>query len=65
MPLWVLRCVKCNQDFEYSQIDDVGYASLYLPLKPEVGSASVCPNCGHKAAYKRTDLRYSASKSKA
>jgi DNA-directed RNA polymerase subunit RPC12/RpoP len=59
MAKWFLKCVKCGQEFQYSQIDDVGMADFYLPSKPNIPeNACVCPNCGHSALYKRTDLFY-------
>ena len=36
MPKWVLICKKCQVEFQHSQISDVGMASFYLPLKPEL-----------------------------
>jgi hypothetical protein len=63
MPKWILRCVKCNFEFEHSQISDVGMSSLFLQPKPQVpptGIECVCPHCGKTAAYRRTDLLYRA-----
>jgi hypothetical protein len=63
MPKWVLICKKCQVEFQHSQISDVGMASFYLPLKPELppkGTMCVCPNCGHECIYLRTDLLYRA-----
>jgi len=63
MPKWVLICKKCQVEFQHSQISDVGMASFYLPLKPELspeGQKCVCPNCGHECVYHRTDLLYRA-----
>jgi hypothetical protein len=39
MPKWILRCVKCKTEFEYSQINDVGFASLFLQPKPDFSPA--------------------------
>jgi DNA-directed RNA polymerase subunit RPC12/RpoP len=61
MPAWILICPKCKTEFQHSQISDVGMSSLYLQSKPDIsatGNACVCPNCGHSALYRRTDLLY-------
>jgi uncharacterized protein (DUF983 family) len=63
MPKWVLECPNCKFRFEHSQINDVGMALLELPFKPDLppnGVACACPNCGHGAVYRRTDLLYRA-----
>jgi hypothetical protein len=63
MPKWILQCPNCKTDFGYSQINDVGMASYYLPLKPDLppkGVKCTCPNCGSKATYQRKDLCYQA-----
>jgi hypothetical protein len=58
MPKWILKCVKCGGEFEYSQVADVGMSRLDLPSKPDLprGAVCVCPNCGHSANYKRTEI---------
>ena len=63
MAKWVLICKNCQAEFQHSQVNDVGMASFYLPLKPEIppkGNKCVCPKCGHEYRYRRTDLRYRA-----
>jgi hypothetical protein len=63
MPKWTLQCPKCDTDFEHSQIDNVGMASFYLPLKPDLPPSGVrCtyPDCGSQATYQKKDLRYRA-----
>jgi hypothetical protein len=61
MSKWILICPKCKTEFEHSQISDVGMSLLMLPEKPAFapsGNPCACPNCGHSAIYKRTDLLY-------
>jgi rRNA maturation endonuclease Nob1 len=60
MAKWILICPNCKTEFEHSQISDVGLASLLESEKPiaSTGNISVCPVCGHAAAYQRTDLLY-------
>jgi len=63
MPKWVLICKNCQAEFQHSQVSDVGMASFYLPLKPELppeNQKCVCPKCGYEGLYKRTDLLYRA-----
>jgi predicted nucleic-acid-binding Zn-ribbon protein len=66
MSAWILICPKCKTEFQHSQINDTGMSSLhnlYLPAKPDFapnGNACACPNCGHSALYRRTDLLYRA-----
>ena len=65
MPKWVLICSKCKNEFEHSQIPDVGLAWLLLAEKPPfapTGNDYVCPNCGYGATYFRTNLLYRDSK---
>jgi len=65
MAKWVLECPNCKSRFAPSQINDVGMALLELPPKPDLppnGVECACPNCGHSAVYRRTDLRYQASR---
>ena len=62
-PKWVLICKNCQTEFQHSQVSDVGMASFYLPLKPDVspeGRKCVCPKCGYEGLYQRTDLLYRA-----
>jgi hypothetical protein len=67
----VIRCLhgflfarSVKTEFQHSQINDLGMSSLhnlYLPAKPDFapnGNACACPNCGHSALYRRTDLLY-------
>jgi hypothetical protein len=58
MPKWILECVKCGNAFDYCRIDET--MPLDLPLKPDVanGGPCVCPKCGQREIYKRTDLLY-------
>jgi uncharacterized protein (DUF983 family) len=61
MTRWVLQCRNCKTDFEHSQIDDTVMANYFDAMKPklsEAGVQCVCPNCGHAAFYRRTDLLY-------
>jgi hypothetical protein len=51
-----LKCANCNQ----CAIEDT-LQSYFLPAKPdfpEGGRKFECPNCGHKATYQQTDLKY-------
>ena len=64
VPQWVLECVDCKFKFEYSQIGDVGMSGLRPQPKPDLppnGTECVCPNCGNRAVYRRTDLLYQGS----
>src|SRR4029077_15536238 len=58
MPKWILECEKCGNGFDYCRIAET--MPLDLPFKPDVanGGTCVCPNCGQRAIYKRTDLLY-------
>jgi len=59
----LLFVLICQVEFQHFQISDVGMASFYLPLKPELpptGNKCVCPNCGHESIYLRNDLLYRA-----
>jgi hypothetical protein len=60
MAKWILICTKCNTEFEYSQISDVGMARLILAEKPPIqtGQKCICQNCGFGGHYQRTDLLY-------
>jgi hypothetical protein len=63
MAKWIVICANCQVEFQHFQISDVGMASFYLPLKPELpptGNKCVCPNCGHESIYLRNDLLYRA-----
>jgi hypothetical protein len=63
MATWILQCPNWKTDFEHSQINDVGMASYYLPLKPDLppkGVECTCPRCGSKATYQRKNLCYRA-----
>jgi DNA-directed RNA polymerase subunit RPC12/RpoP len=59
MASWVLTCPKCLSEFPHSVIPQA-LADLFLPAKPELlpDTEFECPTCGHKAAYKRSDLLY-------
>lgn len=59
MAKWILECTKCKFEFEHAQVNDVGMANFYLPLRPELSKTlRVCPNCGHADQYDQADLRY-------
>ena len=63
MAKWILICANCQAEFKCSEINDVGMASFYLPLKPVLspeGQKCVCPQCGYEGVYQRTDLLYRA-----
>jgi hypothetical protein len=63
MASWVLSCRNCKSKLEYSKIADVGLANYFMPLKPEFpphGIECECPNCGYKAFYQETDIKYQA-----
>jgi hypothetical protein len=63
MASWVLSCRNCKSELEYSKIADVGLANYFMPLKPEFpphGIECECPNCGYKAFYQKTDIKYQA-----
>jgi hypothetical protein len=63
MASWVLDCAKCELKFTHSMIEDAGLVSYFLTPKPQFppgGSEFACPNCGYKAMYQRTDLKYLA-----
>jgi len=61
MPSWILECSHCGDNFTHSKIDDAGILNYLLPLKPEFppeGAEFECPNCGKKAIYERSALKY-------
>jgi predicted RNA-binding Zn-ribbon protein involved in translation (DUF1610 family) len=61
MPEWYLECQNCRSNFTHSEIDTANSTNYFLPVKPEFsagGNEFECPECGHKAIYQRTDLRY-------
>jgi predicted nucleic-acid-binding Zn-ribbon protein len=63
MANWVLSCRKCKTNFEHSKIAVAGLANYFIPLKPEFppdGIERECPNCGYKAFYQKTDIKYQA-----
>jgi len=63
MASWVLNCAKCESKFAHSTIEDADLGSYFLPPKPQFpdgGAELECPNCGYKATYQRTDLKYLA-----
>jgi DNA-directed RNA polymerase subunit RPC12/RpoP len=63
MPSWIVNCDECNSKITHSPIEYSGIVSYFLPLKPDLepqGTELECPECGEKAIYQRSDLRYQA-----
>jgi rubredoxin len=63
MAAWTLECRNCGFYFEHSKIRRRNLVDFYYDAKPEFppeGSEFECPNCGNRATYQRTDLRYRA-----
>jgi hypothetical protein len=61
MAKWILICLNCKSEFQYSQISDVPMSFRIFFVKPEfapTGNQCVCPNCGFNGTYRRTDLLY-------
>jgi hypothetical protein len=56
---WVLSCKGCHAECTYAEIPD-DMASHFFPKKPQVAEDFFhkCENCGHRARYQQTDLRY-------
>ena len=62
MQNWMIQCDACKLKFAHSMIPDLGRLNLLQPAKPRLpldGDECECPQCGHIAKYKRTDLQCS------
>lgn len=60
MAAWALSCANCNLRLADFAIEDTveGYFFPAKPDFPKDGKEFECLNCGHKAVYQKTDLKY-------